>query len=97
MLKIHKQVRASKDIKGILKYSIENWGEKQADKYYDELIKGMDLIVSYPEIGIACDDIREGYRSFRINEHDIYYKTTTNRIVIIRVLHESMKPSFHFK
>ena len=57
----------------------------------------MDLIVNYPEIGIACDDIREGYRYFRINEHDVYYKITTNRIVIIRVLHESMKPSLHFK
>ncbi len=97
MLKIHKQVRARKDIKGILEYSIKNWGEKQADKYYDELIKGMDLFVTHPEIGVARDDIREGYRCFRINQHDVYYKITSTRIVIIRVLHESMKPELHFK
>jgi plasmid stabilization system protein ParE len=57
MLKIHKQVRARKDIKGIWQYSLKRWGERQADKYYDELIKGMDLLISHPEIGVARDDI----------------------------------------
>lgn len=96
MLEIHKQVRARKDLKGVWRYSLKKWGEKQADKYYDELIKGMDLIVSYPEIGVACDDIKEGYRCFQIKEHEVYYKITETRIIIIRVLHESMKPSLHF-
>ncbi len=49
----------------------------------------MDLIVSYPEIGVARDDIREGCQCFNINEHDVYYKITSTRIVIIRVLHET--------
>lgn len=96
MLKIEKQEDAEEDLEGIWLYSFENHGEKQADQYYDELIKGMDLIVIYPEIGVACNDIREGYRCFRIKQHDVYYKITPTHIVIIRVLHESMKPSLHF-
>ncbi len=61
------------------------------------VIKAMDLFVSHPETGVARDDIREGNRYFPINEHDVYYKITTTRIVIIRILHESMKPELHFK
>lgn len=96
MLDIEIHPEAQTDLSGIWLYSFENWGEKQADRYYDALINGMDLIASNPEIGIACDDIREGYRCFRIKEHDAYYKITKARIVIVRVLHESMKPSLHF-
>lgn len=96
MLEIHKQVRARKDLLDVWRYSFKRWGEKQADRYYDELINGMDLIARNPEIGIACDDIREGYRCFPIKEHEVYYKITKTRIVIIRVLHDSMKPSLHF-
>ncbi len=96
MLKIEKQGDAEEDLEGIWLYSFKKWGEKQADDYYDELIKGMDLIVSYPEIGVSCDDIREGYRCFRIKYHDVYYKITPSHIVIIRVLHESMKPALYF-
>ncbi len=97
MLEIHKQVRAKKDIKGIWHYSFKKWGVQQTDKYYDELIEGMSLLINNPEIGIACDDIRAGYRCFSINEHDVYYKITSTRIIIIRVLHKSMKPELHFK
>lgn len=94
-IKIHP--KAQKDLEGIWLYSFENWGENQADHYYDALIKGMDLIARNPEIGIACDDIQTGYRCFRIKHHDAFYKITADRIVIIRVLHESMNPFIHFK
>ena len=96
MLEIHNQLRARKDLKGMWQYSFKKWGEKQADKYYDEIIKGINLIAIHPEIGIACDDIKTGYRCFKIKEYDIYYRISKTRIVIIRVLHESMKPALHF-
>ena len=96
MIEIHKQVKAKKDLKNIWLYSFKKWGEKQADHYYDEMIKGIDLIADYPEIGITCDEIKKGFRCFTIKEHEVYYKITKTRIVIIRVLHESMKSSLHF-
>jgi len=97
MLKIHKQVLAKKDFKGMLLYSIKRWGEKHADQYYDEVSNSINLIASNPEIGITCDEIKMGYRCFKIKEYYVFYKITKTRIVIIRVLHESMKPSLHFK
>jgi toxin ParE1/3/4 len=95
MLELHKQVRARKDLEGMWLYSFQKWGEKQADQYYDEIIKGMNLIVNHPEIGIVCDDIKKGYRCFTLKEYDVYYRITKTRIIIIRVLHESMKPALH--
>jgi len=97
MLKIHKQLCARNDLKEIWLYSLKKWGEYQADKYYDLLIEGIDLIASNPKIGVARCDIREEYRCFKIKEHDVYYKIMTNRIVVVRVLHENMKPALHLR
>jgi plasmid stabilization system protein ParE len=35
MLKIHIQKRHKKDLEEIWQYSFEEWGEKQADKFYE--------------------------------------------------------------
>ncbi len=95
MIKIHKQVKARQDLKNIWLYSFRKWGEQQADKYYDEIIHGIDLLKDNPEIGVSCDDIRLGYRRFKIKEHEIYYKIASKKIDIIRVLHESMNSLSH--
>lgn len=63
---IYKQVLAKKDLKNIWLYSQKNWGEIQADKYFNELETGIALIAENPEIGFACDYIREGYRQYHI-------------------------------
>lgn len=95
MLNIHKQELAEKDLKGIWLYSFENWGETQADKYYDELDEGFKTLCHNPEIGKDRGSIRKGYRSFQINRHVVYYKVTASTIHIIRVLHESMDVEHH--
>ena len=59
MIEIHKQLRARKDLRNMWLYSFKRWGEKQADKYYDEITKGMELLADYPEIVIACDGIKK--------------------------------------
>jgi toxin ParE1/3/4 len=52
---IHTQNQAKKDLQAIWLYSFKNWGEKQADKYFDELDKAIALIAHNPEIGTPCD------------------------------------------
>ena len=44
MYKIHQQVKARSDIKKIWKYSYDNFGVDQADKYFEELDSGMKKI-----------------------------------------------------
>ncbi len=96
MLKVHKQSLAEEDLEDIWVYSFENHGERQADKYHDRLIKGMDLLANNPALGISCDDIRKGYRHFQFDKHIVYYKVEESILVIVRVLHERMKPENHF-
>jgi len=95
MRKLHQQVKAREDIKKIWSYSFKEHGEVQADKYYDELIIGMIAIQSNPNIGVACDYIRLGYRQYQVNKHFIFYRLSDKKIYIVRVLHERMIAKGH--
>jgi toxin ParE1/3/4 len=95
MRKIHIQVRAKQDLKNIWLYSFKNWGPRQADKYYDELLEGLTVIVDNPKIGIARDDIRQGYRQYHVNRHMVFYRFTPTRIHVVRVLGDNMDVERH--
>jgi toxin ParE1/3/4 len=95
MRKIHIQARAKQDLKNIWLYSFKNWGHPQADKYYDELIEGITVIVNNPKIGINRDDIRQGYRQYHINRHMVFYRLTPTRINVVRILGDSMDVERH--
>lgn len=95
MSKIHIQARAKQDLKNIWLYSFKNWGHRQADKYYDELLEGITVIVNNPKIGINRDDIRQGYRQYHINRHMVFYRLTSTRIHVVRVLGDSMDVERH--
>jgi len=97
MYTIHKQRLAKEDLKNIWIYSQKNWGEIQADKYFDELEAGIALIAENPEIGFACDYIREGYRQYQINRHYIFYRVTSTKIHIVRVLYDGMNFKTYLK
>jgi len=95
MRKIHTQALAKQDLKNIWLYSFKNWGAEQADCYFDELNAAFVLIAENPELGFACDYIREGYRQFQINRHLVFYRATATKIRIVRVLHDSMNYTAH--
>lgn len=95
MRKLHQQVKAREDIKKIWNYSFKEHGEAQADKYFDELIVGMNSIQNNPNIGVACDYIRLGYRQYQVNKHFIFYRLSDKKIYIVRVLHERMIAKGH--
>ena len=96
MPRIHKHSRAESDLIEIWLYTHDRWGEAQADRYFDELDKGIRQLGRNPELGWRCDRIREGYRSIRINHHVVYYTVTPSVVHVIRVLHEQMDPDRHF-
>ncbi len=89
-LHIHHQSLAKQDLTDIWLYSSEHWGEQQADRYFDELVSAMTLLSENPKAGLSCDYVRKGYRQFPINRHIIFYKVSSSKIHIIRVLGEDM-------
>ncbi|MBK1633170.1 plasmid stabilization protein ParE [Thiohalocapsa halophila] len=95
MVEIHKQVAAEDDLVAIWRYSFETWGVEQADRYLDELNKGIDALAGNPGLGSDCGHIRAGYRRLRIRHHSVYYRLKATRIEVVRVLHERMDADRH--
>jgi len=95
MIEIVKRPRARQDLKDIWRYSFEEWGEAQADKYLREIDTGIARLRTNPKIGKPRDDLRPGYRSLRVNEHMVYYVLTPSTIRVVRVLHARMDPDRH--
>ncbi|MGF1614691.1 MAG: type II toxin-antitoxin system RelE/ParE family toxin [Gammaproteobacteria bacterium] len=95
MLEIFKQTLAEEDLIDIWFYSFEQWGAAQADIYLDLLNEGIYRLAENPEIGTDCGHIRQGYRRLSVRQHMVYYRISSDRIDIIRVLHESMDADRH--
>ena len=90
MHKIHKQVLAKKDIQTLWWTSYQQWGSAKTQIYIDQLEQAILSLRENPKIGVACDDIREGYRKYHINRHVVFYRVTPQKITIVRVLHDRM-------
>jgi toxin ParE1/3/4 len=83
--------KAVEDLTGIWNYTVEKWSEKQADKYYRLLIDNFDELSRNPSLGKSYSDIIENILGFRVGRHIIFYRIIqSNRIEIIRILHEKM-------
>ena len=95
MLKTHKQALANQDLIDIWLYTFNNWGERQADKYHDELEKAFILLAENPKIGISCDKVRPGYLKFHSNKHLIMYRINGDTLHIIRVIGDDMDYESH--
>jgi toxin ParE1/3/4 len=95
MLEIVKRPRAKEDLKGIWRYSFNEWGETQADKYLSEIEAGIEKLRNNPKLGRPREEVRTGYRSLRVNQHIVYYVLTPSVIRIVRVLHARMDPDRH--
>ena len=92
---MYKTRDAEIDLEDIWLYSFEQWNEEQADRYYDQILDGIEQLIDNPEMGKSCATIRSGYRSIQVNSHIIYYRIDDDTIRVIRVLHERMLPAKH--
>ena len=87
---------AEADIVDIYRYSVENFGEAQADAYHDRLSDCFGLLADTPLIGRDYGFPRTGLRRYEHASHSVYYRLTDSGILILRVLHRRMDPARHF-
>jgi toxin ParE1/3/4 len=87
--------KAMDDLRSIGRYTQENWGREQRNRYLSMLDAGFHKIAQQPEIGIACDYIRSGYRKHHVGRHLIFYRQSSTHVEIIRILHDRMDLSIH--
>lgn len=84
------------DLDNIWFYGVGKWGLKQADNYQDKLLEMIEYILSNPHIGKERENIKEGYRSYVIGSHTIYYRRCNDSIRVLRILHHSVDYQRHF-
>jgi toxin ParE1/3/4 len=88
---------AKQDLRSIGRYSQETWGREQRNIYLSKLDAAFHLLAREPQRGLACDDIRDGYRKYHIGRHLIFYRESSEGIEIIRILHDRMDVEAHFE
>ena len=87
---------ARKDIIDIGRFSTDRWGKRQRDKYLKQLDDAFKLLARQPEIGRDAGEIKPGYKKLSQGSHIIFYRAGTEpRIVVIRILHNSMDADQH--
>lgn len=87
--------KAIADLDSIWNYTVETWGEEQAERYLRMLNDCFNNIANDPERGRPCDEIREGYLKIRAGRHMIFFRKELFGIDIIRILHQSMDVDRH--
>ena len=78
------------DLEEIWRFSVDQWGERQADAYINTIIATAESIATHPQRGVACDHIRAGYRKASAGSHVLFYRAAAEQIEIIRILHRRM-------
>lgn len=87
--------QAERDLEAIMDYTLERWGQAQAEDYLDGLEKLAQYLAESPGIGMDRNTMIEGLISFPYTSHILYYIKQPHGITIIRVLHKRMDPKRH--
>lgn len=77
---------AKTDLKNIYRFGYKNFGEQQAEKYYDGLIACFAEIAKNPLQFQQVPEVGRGYhRCVNISE-SIYYRMVNNRVEIMAII-----------
>jgi toxin ParE1/3/4 len=88
-LKLEFTSDATSDLDDILDYSIAQWGVDRGFDYVTEIRNRAMRLADGFHPGLQADDIQHGLRRQLSGSHVIWFRRETNRILIIRVLHQS--------
>lgn len=86
---------AENDILAALEYTIDTWGEEQADRYGQALHDGFTMLTKNPYIGRSRPDISPQHRSFPIEKHIAVYVVKDEIVFISRLFHQSRDITQH--
>lgn len=77
---------ADRDLEQIWFFGLERFGLGQADHYYFALMCHFNDLAENPLSYPAVDHIREGYRRSVFGAHSVFYKISSDQIVIMRII-----------
>lgn len=83
--------KAVEDLADIWEYTLHKWSEKQADKYYNQVLQSCQDIADKPDLGKNYDGIAKDLFGLKINKHIIFYRKRNDQpLEITRILHGQM-------
>ena len=86
---------AQSDLIEIRRYTVQEWGAAQSQKYLSELRKTIRLLAETPSLGKARPEVGLKVLSFPYVSHVIYYVVYEQLLVVLAVLHKRMVPLNH--
>jgi len=81
---------ARADLASIRRYSMRTWGPDQTSKYMDALRDTMVGLVRGTVFARKRDDLMPGILMASIGSHSIFFEAGESRVLVVRVLHQSM-------
>jgi len=81
---------AADDLSDIWHFTANRWSPSRADRYYQGIIRQIELLRQMPHSGKLMSHILSGYRGKKVMSHQIFYKATKDTLYIIRIFHERM-------
>jgi len=92
MAKVILRQEAIDDLNDIWVYTVGEWTEKQADKYYSAIEFACTQIGKNPELGKEYNGINKNLLGLRTGKHIIFYQVISkDRIEVVRILHERIE------
>lgn len=83
---------AGQDLEEIYSYSFLEFGEQRADAYFESFEDCLQRLAEQPALGMDISTLRNGYLRFVHQRHSIYYNTSKQGIIVIRILGPGMSP-----
>jgi toxin ParE1/3/4 len=80
---------ADEDLQAIYVFSMQEWGNRQAALYLNELYDTFERIARLPAIGRQRGELAEDIRSVPHGPHVIFYRPWEGEVAIVRILHGS--------
>lgn len=83
------------DLDDIWDYSVENWGERQAERYIRMIYETIIGLTDGTQLSHSAQKVRPDYRKVLVGSHVIFFKEDERVVDVIRILHQRMDPSSH--
>jgi toxin ParE1/3/4 len=80
---------AADDFTGIYDYTLQKFGEAQADRYTDALTEFVETLAGMPDMGRDYHTVR-GVMRIEFQQHTIFYTIRDTDILVVRILHQQM-------
>ena len=87
--------RAETDLLHIGAFTLDRWGKEQAIRYLAQMEAGCQRLADQPRMGRTCNHVRPGLRCMEVGSHVLFYRSATEFVLIVRILHHSMLPVRH--